>query len=126
MPKKYCDDCTVTHTPLMCWMKPRGRIPFASKKTEQAEIDAKYAWFEANPPDKYGHWICYLQIDPRCPKILTRETIVQEHVKPKGKYRSLKYDITNRKPACTFCNGLKGGQSLEKLAETYPQLRRFL
>lgn len=106
--------------------RPRKAIRKVSKKTEQKEIDAKYAWFDANPPDENGHWFCYLMIHPLCPYVLDRSTITQEHVKPKQRYPELKYDITNRKPSCSPCNALKSGRSLESLAKLYPHLQNVV
>lgn len=127
MKQNICKWCGQTnHTSLMCFQKPRKRIKPVAKHTEQKEIDCKYAWFKENPPDESGTWVCYLQISPLCPILLTKETIVQEHVKPKGRYPELKYVVSNRKPSCEYCNGLKSSQSLETLAEEYPHLREYV
>lgn len=124
---KKCKWCGGTnHSSLMCFSKPRQRIRNTSIKTEQLEIEAKLQWFEANPSDENGNWICYLKIHPLCPVVLTRDTITQEHVKPKQRYPELKYVISNRRPSCKFCNRLKSGQSIETLAKTYPHLQKLL
>lgn len=111
---KYCQAET-NHTSIMCFNKPRRPIRQVSKKTLRKEQETKRLWFENNPPDSKGVWLCYLRISPWCPVKLTRSTIELDHVKPRSGNPHLKYDITNLRPACTYCNQLKGSRSLESI-----------
>lgn len=122
-----CSYCGKTdHDSLACFDKPRVPMGFESSKTHKQRLATKKEWRELNPPDEYGNWYCYLQISPNCPKILTAETLTQEHVMPKVKAPERRFDVTNIAPACNFCNTLKGSRTLEKLALTYPQLQKYL
>jgi 5-methylcytosine-specific restriction endonuclease McrA len=115
-PKNQCKYCGGTnHTSLMCLKKPRKPIRQESVKAQSKRTATSREWYRLNPPDNNGNWICYLQISPRCPRILTRETITLEHVKSKARHPGLKYDVNNLKPACEFCNKLKGSLDLEDL-----------
>lgn len=113
------------HNSLNCWNKPTAAIkrankpiPFRSKKAEKLQKDFAAAWFRANPPDKDGFWYCYLNISDMCPKRMLYGHVTLEHVYPKasGKYPELKYCLVNIKPACAFCNKLKGGNTPQQLA----------
>lgn len=115
-PKNNCKYCgSSTHTTLMCLNKPRVPIRQESEKARSKRTATSREWYRLNPPDENGTWICYLQISPRCPRILTRSTITLEHVKSKVRHPELKYDVNNLKPACEFCNKLKGSLDLEDL-----------
>lgn len=115
---KYCEK-EVSHTSLMCFNKPRSSLRRISKKTQQKKIDTKIAWFEANPPNSDGGWVCYLRISQHCPVMLTRDTLELEHVKSKASHPHLRYEVSNLLPACRWCNELKGGLSLERVNEIY-------
>ena len=119
MARKYCDDCGITHTALMCFNKPR--LPIRPPKgLNRSQRKAKF--MAANPPDDYGLWRCYLKISPACIIRMDKDQLTVEHVKPVGSYPELKDDLDNMKPACFFCNTLKGSRSIEALAKTYPHL----
>ena len=100
-----------TRTPLP---RPTKRIRPEAVKTRQKRLATTAAWFEANPPDRNGHWHCYISKHPLCPKILTRETIVLEHNISKVRDKTLQHDITNVFPACTFDNAAKGSLSAKE------------
>jgi len=111
MATKYCDNCGITHTTIMCFNKPRKKIKNESEKSFTKRQLTTYEWFRLNPPDDKGIWICYLQISPHCPVKLTRSTIQLEHIESKARNPARKYDVDNLKPACRFCNKLKGSLS---------------
>lgn len=123
-----CTYCGKTnHTSIACFNKPRKAIKRISDKTVIKDLESRGEWLQANPGDiERGKWLCYLQISEQCPKILTIETLTREHVKPKGSHHSLKYNIANIKPACYFCNSLKGSRSIESLAKDWPHLEKYL
>lgn len=115
-PKNMCKFCGKTdHTSLMCLKKPRRPIKKESAKTLSKRTATRREWFKLNPPDDKGVWVCYLQISPECPIKLTRSTITLEHVRSKVRAPELKYDINNLRPACGYCNKLKGSLDLNEL-----------
>lgn len=116
--RSYSEYC-MAHKP----RKPIRRESFKSRNKRQV---TQSLWFIKNPPDEDGLYTCYLQIHPLCPKRMLPEDVTQEHVKPKGRYPELKHDLNNIKAACEHCNKLKSGTSLEKLAETYTHLSKYL
>lgn len=126
-PKNRCKYCGKPgHSSLMCQSKPRRAMKKESEKTESKRTATSRQWFKENPPDHKGTWECYLQISPQCPVRITRSTITLEHVKPKNRYKELRYITLVIKPACEFCNKLKGPWTLEELAETYPRVAEML
>lgn len=94
--------------------RPTKRIRPEAVKTKAKRLATTAAWYEANPPDKNGNWHCYISKHPLCPKLLTRETIVLEHNISKVRDKTLRYDITNIYPACTFDNAAKGSLSAKE------------
>jgi hypothetical protein len=118
MAKRYCENCGVTHTALMCFNKPRGPLRNKSLKTEQKWIDTKVAWFDANPPDKKGFWNCYLQLDG-CEGRVDRRTLNIEHVESRTRNPELRYVVENLKPSCRNCNKQKGSLSEAEAIEKF-------
>ena len=124
--RKPCKECgSMWHTAM--YHKPRKPIavrkplPRATKpirreavKTREKRLATTAAWLEANPPDKNGHWRCYISKHPQCPKVLTRQTIVLEHNLSKVRRKDLRYDIKNIFPACSYDNAAKGSLSAEE------------
>lgn len=116
--KTYCDGCGVTHTPTLCFNKPRLPI---RPKPDLTWDQTKAKWKLANPKP----WRCYLQIAPLCVKNLDDDTLTLDHVIPKNRGRKYKYDYKNLRACCVYCNGLKGSRTLASLAEEYPQIKRL-
>lgn len=123
MPKSYCDNCGITHTALMCFNKPR--LPIRPKRNLTWE-QTKIKWIILNPADQYGLWECYLKIAPNCLRRMDRQQLVLDHIKPKGSFPEIAYDMDNLGPVCFYCNSLKGSRSLESLAKDYPQLNHLV
>ena len=125
--QKKCSYCGKSnHTAFNCYQKRKdNKTPQMRQESESHKhkrtITATY-WFQDNPPDKDGHWLCYLQISPFCPRILNRDTITLEHVYPKAKYPELQFMPENLKPSCEFCNKLKWHNTIYKLVPFYPNL----
>lgn len=127
------------HTAFKCRLKVRAKmhmnVPLKrsskvlrpeSKKSMAKRKSTYKKWVKANPPNEYDTWTCYLQISSLCPKILRKEYLTLEHIIPKVKAPELKYDISNIKPACSFCNKQKGSQTLDKLARIFPHLKQYI
>lgn len=126
-PKNKCKYCGGSnHTSLMCQQKPRKALNNERASTKSRRTATSRLWFKGNPPDHDGTWGCYLHISPHCPIRVTRSTLQQEHIKPKNRYKELRYMTLNIKASCEFCNKLKGPWTLEELAETYPQVAAML
>ena len=83
-------------------------------KTREKRLATTAAWYVANPPDKDGHWYCYISKHPLCPKVLTAETVVLEHDLSKARRKDLQFDIANIFPACSFDNKAKGSLSAKE------------
>lgn len=117
---KPCELCgSIFHYPYQCRLNPKTRkfIRHEAPKTRQKRVQTAKAWHEANPPDEYGYWDCYLKISPGCYVRVNLQTLNREHVKPKTRHPELKYEVTNIKPACPPCNALKESRDLENIKE---------
>lgn len=141
-PKSSCTRCgSKYHTAFLCrtWggkgkagkdpvdkLKMYKPLRNESKKSHSKRMSTRRVWFENNPPDENGNYICYLQISSMCPKTLSKQLLTLEHVQPKTKAPELKYDTSNIRPACTWCNRSKASRSLEQLAKIWPHLQVYL
>lgn len=123
-PCKYCGD--PNHSSITCFKKPRRRIRKESIKAKTERQKFQDILFKTYPPDENGNWQCYLNISPYCFKVLNKDNLIWEHVKPRATHPHLKYVVSNIKPSCEPCNVLKSGKSLEVLAEIYPHLNKYL
>lgn len=127
---KPCKICgSLYHSQTFCPRKNRAiprkaRKPIAreSAKTRAKRQQTATAWFKLNPPDATEHWTCYLQISSMCPKRLTRSMVYLEHVRPRSRHPELKFNVKNIRPACYWCNELKGSRELEELVKIWPHL----
>ena len=121
--KKYCEDCGVTHQPIMCLMKPRRPI----KKISDVRLHKKQAfdrfWYENNPPGPKGTWNCYLDISPQCQKKVTRSTINLEHAYSKTRHPEYVYCLWNVFASCRPCNKQKGSLDITDLVDDFPHLK---
>jgi 5-methylcytosine-specific restriction endonuclease McrA len=123
-PCKFCGK--ETHASWKCFSKPtRAMKPEATKTTTKRQKTNR-EWFNVNLPDDKGLWYCYLFIAPECPRWLSRSTITLEHVRSKARAPELMYQISNLKPACSFCNEIKGSLDLKDLAKVYPHIRDIM
>jgi len=111
-PCKLCN--SEYHTAFRCLQKRRKPMNLESERAKSNRIRTTKAWFAANPPDKNGHWHCYISRHPNCPKVLTIKTLVREHNLSKARRPDLIYDITNIFPACKWDNKAKGSLSAEE------------
>lgn len=123
---KPCKVCNSKyHTP--GYHKPKKPLKHTPLKLESDKTRAKRRgmaakWFRKNPPGMDGYWYCYLQISSLCPYRLNRSIVTLEHVYPKVKRPDLKFEIKNIKPGCSFCNKLKGSNTPEQLAKSFPHI----
>lgn len=119
-PKKACSFCgNMGHFPYQCYKNPKN-----SFKNNGIKKNGKYAkqwittrqtWIKNNPPDVDGYWICYLQIHEWCPIGLTERTLTLDHIVSRSHAPSLRFSADNLRPACIYCNNLKGSRSLEQV-----------
>lgn len=123
---KYCD--SDNHFSIDCLDKPRGplkstkQVRYRLGKNAAKDIEFKNQWIQDNPPP----WICYLQIHPWCPYKLDVYNMTLEHVEPKSKAPGKRHSKKNIRPACEFCNNLKGSRSLEQIIINYPHVEQML
>ncbi len=121
IPCKWCS--SPNHTQFYCKKKPRKPIPFESPKSKKKRMKTRALWYQQNPPDENGTWLCYLQISSLCPKSLTKETLTMEHVQPRVKAPELKYVVENIRPSC---NKMKDSRTIEQLAKIWPHLTQYI
>lgn len=124
-PCKFCKDPKPNHFPYQCRANPKMAlkrkkllrntpIKKVGKQTKQWFI-TRATWIRKNPPDENGYWYCYLNIHPWCPRKLTIETLTLDHVIARTKDQSKKFVQNNLRPACGYCNNMKGSRSLEQV-----------
>lgn len=127
MKAKHCKICgSGWHYQTFCPFKKKKAIKPESDKYKERKRLTNVKWRKANPPDENGYWYCYLRISDRCPYRLTEETVRREHVIPRVKAPELTFDENNIRPACSYCNGLKGSRTIEQLSEDFPYLKSYL
>lgn len=115
--QNLCDDCAYNknyNTP----QRLRKRALKSGKITEQWFED-KALWIKQHPPNHQGYWECYLKIHEWCPKFLTRKTLTLDHVKARSRVPKKRRTPSNFRPACKYCNELKGSLSLAQVRKKY-------
>lgn len=122
-----CKNCgQIGHYKTFCF-KTKQKVPKRfSEKYATSNSAMRKRWFELNPPNHNGKWICYLQISKDCPELLTSESLTLEHIMPKVKAPELKFNHENIAPSCQFCNTIKASRTLESLATEYPRLASMI
>lgn len=123
-PKKPCKFCgQMGHFPYQCFKNPRKLIKHNGikrygKYAKQWTITRK-TWIKNNPPPIDGkYWQCYLGIHPWCRSLLTEKTLTLDHVVSRSHDPSKRFAADNLRPACIYCNNMKGSQSLEQVRKT--------
>lgn len=95
--------------------KPRKAMRKEAVKTKAKRQAVTLEWIEANPPDAYGYWKCYLNISPNCYRKVDIGELNIEHVESKARHPEQKYNVQNLRAACSPCNELKGSRSLKEV-----------
>lgn len=126
-PKKPCKFCGLTgHFPYQCRANPKKAMKRSSirqrkpinkigKQTKQWFI-TRSTWIRKNPPPIDGkYWECYLQIHPWCPRLIDLSQLTVDHVDARSRDPSLRFKLSNLKPACKYCNEMKGSKSLDQV-----------
>lgn len=116
-PTKPCRHCDKTgHYPYQCRYNPKIKkyINKSGKHTTQW-LNTRAVWIRKNPPSFDGYWLCYLRIHPSCPKFIDIHSLTVDHVIARSKDPSKRYDLSNLKPACYFCNEMKGSRKLDEV-----------
>lgn len=133
-PCKFCRDPKPNHFPYECRVNPkvalkrkvglkRTPIKKIGKQTKQWFV-TRATWIRKNPPDENGYWYCYLRIHPWCPHALTANRdlvnrnlglLTLDHIVARTRDHSKKFSLENLKPACGYCNDMKGSRSLEEI-----------
>lgn len=91
-------------------------------KRAMAWIDERNMWIKNNPPDEFGYWYCYLRTTALCPVRLDIDQLTLDHVIPRSSHKS-SFQKAELAPACAYCNGDKGSQSLENYLATHKILK---
>lgn len=111
-PKKALKRTEIKRTPLKRSTKPISRV---GKTTKQWFI-TRATWIRKNPPPIDGEfWECYLQIHEWCPVRIDLKRLTLDHVVSRSRDPSLRFNLDNLKPACSYCNTEKGSRSYEKV-----------
>lgn len=118
-PKKPCKHCgQMGHFSYQCFTNPKKalkRVPLKKVgKTTKQWFVTRATWIRKNPPPIDGkYWECYLQIHPWCPKRIDIEHLTLDHVVSRSRDPSLRFNLSNLKPACMACNNEKGSKALD-------------
>lgn len=118
-PKKPCKYCKqMGHYAYQCYANPkralkRTPIKKVGKQTKQWFI-TRATWIRKNPPPIDGrYWECYLRIHPFCPVRLDISQLTLDHVVSRTRDPKKRFAQDNLKPACIYCNEMKGSRALD-------------
>lgn len=132
-PKKPCKHCGLMgHFPYACFHNPKRALKQLKRsplnkigKTTKQWFITRATWIRKNPPPIEGrYWECYLRIHPWCPGRLTTDKdlvardvglLTLDHVVARTRDHSKKFALDNLKPACGYCNDMKGSKSLDQV-----------
>lgn len=124
---QYCSFCErkTHHTSRNCPFRVKQIAPEESKEDRIKRLATRELWYQMNPPEN-GHYSCYLQISPECPRKLVGSEMELDHVLPASRFPEHKYSIANLMPSCAYCNVMKADSTLKFLAKKYPHLQAYL
>lgn len=125
-PKKPCKHCGLMgHFAYQCFANPKKAlkrtelrrsskpINKVGKQTKQWMV-TRATWIRKNPPPIEGqYWECYLQIHEWCPVRIDIHKLTLDHVVSRSRDPSLRFNLDNLRPACSYCNTEKGSKSLD-------------
>lgn len=137
-PKKPCKHCGLTgHFSYSCYQNPKRALKALKRtplrrstkpinrigKTTKQWFITRATWIRHNPPTIDGqYWECYLRIHPWCSRLLTTNKdllrpgvgmLTLDHVVSRSHDSSLRFNMSNLRPACKWCNNEKGSRSLD-------------
>lgn len=102
----------IKRSPIARSTKPINKIGKHAKQW----MTTRATWIRKNPPPIHNeYWLCYLQIHEWCPKRLDISTLTLDHVVSRTRDPSLRYKASNLKPACYYCNELKGSRAVDEV-----------
>lgn len=123
-PKKPCKHCGLKgHYSYACYQNPkralkqlkRSPINKIGKQTKQWFV-TRASWIRHNPPPIEGkYWMCYLRIHPWCPGRIDIAHLTLDHVVSRTRDVKLRFNLSNLKPACIYCNNEKGSKALDQV-----------
>lgn len=121
-PKKPCKHCGLKgHFSYACYQNPkrvlkqlkRSPLKKVGKNTKQWLL-TRTTWIKRNPPPIEGkYWMCYLRIHPWCPGRIDVAHLTLDHVVSRSRDPSKRFAADNLKPACIYCNQMKGSRAVE-------------
>lgn len=130
-PKKPCKYCGLMgHYPYACYQNPKRALKALKRtelkrstkpinkigKTTKQWFITRATWIRHNPPTIDGqYWECYLHIHPWCPGRVDIKTLTLDHVVSRSHDASLRFNLSNLRPACKYCNSEKGSKSLDRV-----------
>lgn len=119
-PVKACKYCGLNnHYPFRCRNNPKKPQPISRYgKVQKKFTDHRNYWIKRHGGEG-ATWVCYLQVSPQCPRELTIETLTLDHVEPRSRRPDLRNEDSNLKPACSFCNILKGSRNEAAVRKEY-------
>lgn len=128
-PKKPCKYCGLMgHFSYACFHNPKRKLKQIKRtaikrsdkpinkvgKTTKQWFITRANWIKKNPPPIDGrYWECYLQIHEWCPIRIDVHQLTLDHVVSRSRDPSLRFNLSNLKPACQYCNSEKGSRSLD-------------
>lgn len=122
-PKKPCRFCGgLGHFSYACYKNPKNQkrrngLKKQGKYAKQWAITRK-TWIKRNPPPIEGkYWECYLRIHPWCPVRIDASTLTLDHVVSRSRDPSKRFSADNLRPACIYCNNMKGSKSLDQVKD---------
>lgn len=130
-PKKPCKHCGLMgHFSYACFQNPKRALKALKRtaikrsgkpinkvgKTTKQWFITRATWIRKNPPPINGqYWECYLQIHQWCPIRIDVAHLTLDHVVSRSHDPSLRFTLSNLKPACIYCNTEKGSRSVEQV-----------
>jgi 5-methylcytosine-specific restriction endonuclease McrA len=118
--QNLCSDCQYQKVKESSTKQVRKRIIQRGRVThEWLDID-RPKWFKNHPPSHQGYYKCYLQISPSCIRYMTKSQTTLDHVKARSSSPGKRRRQQNFKPACSYCNRLKGSKTLARIKKEYP------